>query len=122
MAHAIARHGNERMSQQMAMNLVGAVASEVLGAKKGETAQALFDVGVNVGSQPGVRLPYSRKHEYEADRFASYTLKFTRRPNCLPEALFKIVPPEYWNVEFPTHPSVIDRVHKIKIIIDKGGI
>lgn len=63
-----------------------------------------------------------RIHEYEADRFASYTLKFTRRPNCLPEALFKIVPPEYWNVEFPTHPSVIDRVHKIKIIIDKGGI
>ena len=63
-----------------------------------------------------------RTHEYEADRFASYTLKFTRRPNCLPEALFKIVPPEYWNVEFPTHPSVIDRVHKIKIIIDKGGI
>lgn len=74
MAHAIARHGNERMSQQMAMNLVGAVASEVLGAKKGETAQALFNVGFNVGSQLGVLLPYSRKHEYEADRIGLYIM------------------------------------------------
>lgn len=74
MAHAIARHGNERMSQQAAMNMVGTVASEVVGAKKGETAQSLFNLGFNVGSQLGVLLPYSRKHEYEADRIGLYIM------------------------------------------------
>ncbi|MGM9736020.1 MAG: M48 family metallopeptidase [Candidatus Cryptobacteroides sp.] len=74
MAHAIARHGNERMSQQAAMNLVGSVAGQVVGAKKGDTAQMLFNVGFNVGSQLGVLLPYSRQHEYEADRIGLYIM------------------------------------------------
>jgi predicted Zn-dependent protease len=43
-AHAIAKHGNERMSQESAMNLIGSVASEIVGAKKGATAQNLFNL------------------------------------------------------------------------------
>ena len=41
MAHAIARHGNERMSQQSVMELIGIVASEVIGAEKGEAFRPL---------------------------------------------------------------------------------
>lgn len=74
MAHAIARHGNERMSQQAAVNLAGSLASEAVGAKKGATAQNLFDIGFNIGSQLGVILPYSRKHEYEADKIGLYIM------------------------------------------------
>ena len=73
-AHAIARHGNERMSQQQALNAVGTTASRIIGIKKGETAQNLCNLGFNVGSQLGVLLPYSRQHEYEADRIGLYIM------------------------------------------------
>ena len=85
-------------------------------------ANWLMSVSANKTYTKEAHYNLRRAHEYEADRFASYTLKFTRQPNRLPEALFKIVPPEYWNVEFPTHPSIIDRVHRFKTIINKGGI
>ncbi len=74
MAHAIAKHGNERMSQESVMNLLGNAVSEVVGKKKGSTAQALFNVGFGIGSQVGVLLPYSRKHEYEADKIGMYIM------------------------------------------------
>ena len=73
-AHAVAKHGNERMSQQAVLNMVGAVASDVVGAKKGQVAQSLFNLGFNVGSQVGILLPYSRKHEYEADKIGVYLM------------------------------------------------
>lgn len=74
MAHAIARHGNERMSQQSVMNMLGNVAGQVIGEKKGAAAQALFNVGFGIGSKAGVLLPYSRKHEYEADKIGMYIM------------------------------------------------
>lgn len=74
MAHAIAKHGNERMSQQSVMNLLGSAASEIIGEKKGAAAQNLFNIGFAVGSQAGVLLPYSRKHEYEADKIGMYIM------------------------------------------------
>lgn len=74
MAHAIAKHGNERMSQQAALEIAGGVASEVIGAKKGPAAQNLFNIGFGLGSQTGVLLPYSRKHEYEADKIGMYIM------------------------------------------------
>jgi len=74
MAHAIAKHGNERMSQQSVMNLIGSAAGEIIGEKKGAAAQNLFNIGFAVGSQAGVLLPYSRKHEYEADKIGMYIM------------------------------------------------
>ena len=74
MAHAIARHGNERMSQQYAMSVLGKVASEAIGERSGAVAQNLFDVGFGIGAKAGVILPYSRKHEYEADKIGMYLM------------------------------------------------
>lgn len=74
MAHAIARHGNERMSQQSVVNLLGYAASEAIGDKRGAKAQSLFNLGFGIGSQAGVLLPYSRKHEYEADEIGMYIM------------------------------------------------
>ena len=65
-AHAVARHSNERMSQQL---LVSA-GNEVLGmalSEKSELVQALGATVYGLGSQVGVMLPFSRKHESEAD-------------------------------------------------------
>ncbi len=66
-AHAVARHGNERMSQMMVQQL-GGVALDVALAQKSEQTRAIFNTAYGVGSTVGVMLPYSRLHESEADK------------------------------------------------------
>ncbi len=66
-AHAIAEHGNERMSQQM-MTQMGGMALAVAMQDKPEQTQAIWMTAFGLGSQLGVLLPYSRLHESEADR------------------------------------------------------
>jgi predicted Zn-dependent protease len=65
-AHAVARHGSERMSDQMLVQLGSSTLSAALAQKPSETQQ-LAMAAFGVGSQYGVILPFSRKHEYEAD-------------------------------------------------------
>ena len=66
-AHAIARHGSERMSQQLGVQ-AGAVALSVLLAEQPVQTQNIFMTAFGVTTQLGMILPYSRSHEYEADR------------------------------------------------------
>lgn len=66
-AHAIARHGNERMSQLLMLQL-GGIALDVATSTKPEETRKLFQIAYGVGASVGVMLPYSRKHESEADR------------------------------------------------------
>lgn len=66
-AHAVARHSNERMSQQMLIEVGGALAALALQNRPKLTQQAVA-TAVGLGSNYGVILPFSRKHEYEADR------------------------------------------------------
>lgn len=64
-AHVIAQHSNERLSQQVALQYGGAIAGGLLG-----NSQAMQQLGATVfglGAQYGVMLPYARKQEYEAD-------------------------------------------------------
>ncbi len=65
-AHAVARHGNERMSQQMALQ-VGGVGLSVALSQKPALTQDLFNLSYGVGSQLG-SLAFSRKHETESDK------------------------------------------------------
>lgn len=65
-AHAIARHGNERMSQQLLVELGGVGLSLALSQKPQET-QNIFLQSYGVGSTLGI-LKYSRTHESEADK------------------------------------------------------
>lgn len=65
-AHALARHGAERMSQQLLAQLGGAALSVALANRPAETqqiAQQAYGAGANVG----VLLPFSREQESEAD-------------------------------------------------------
>ena len=64
-AHAIARHGNERMSKGAMVNL-GGQALGVAISQKSEAAQTLLLQTYGVASQVGM-LKYSRNHELEAD-------------------------------------------------------
>jgi len=65
-AHAIAGHGNERMSQALIAQMGGMALSKALEEKPKET-QALWMSAYGLGAQFGVLLPYSRLHESEAD-------------------------------------------------------
>jgi predicted Zn-dependent protease len=66
-AHAVARHGNERMSQQMMAQMGGVALGVALQNKSAET-QAIFNTAYGVGATVGMMLPYSRLHETEADK------------------------------------------------------
>jgi len=66
-AHAIARHGNERMSEGLLIGLGGLVLEEALKEKKQET-QALFLGLYMIGSNLALALPNSRMQESEADK------------------------------------------------------
>jgi len=65
-AHAIARHGNERMSQGLALYGIGTT-FEVLTSEKPGLARDIFLQSIGVGGQLGI-LKYSRTHETEADK------------------------------------------------------
>jgi predicted Zn-dependent protease len=66
--HALARHGAERMSQGQLTNAALQVAGAAIGASGGNPmlGQATM-AALGVGAQVGVLLPFSRKHESEAD-------------------------------------------------------
>jgi len=65
-AHAIAHHGNERMSDNLFV-AVGAVALNEALAEKPEETRNLFLTLYGVTASVGFLLPYSRVHESEAD-------------------------------------------------------
>jgi predicted Zn-dependent protease len=66
-AHAVANHGNERMSQGLLLQMGGMALSEALVQQPAATKD-LFLSAFGVGSQVGFLLPYSRLQESEADR------------------------------------------------------
>ena len=67
-AHAVAKHSNERMSQQMLASVGGAALGVGLEASgKSKTTASLATGVFGLGAQYGVMLPFSRKHESEAD-------------------------------------------------------
>jgi predicted Zn-dependent protease len=65
-AHALARHGSERMSQAMMVNFGGEALNVLLADRPAET-RALCAEMYGLGAAVGVMLPYSREHESEAD-------------------------------------------------------
>lgn len=65
-AHAVARHGNERMSQGLIVQL-GGLALALAVSQKPEATQNIFLQSYGITSQLGI-LKYSRTHESEADK------------------------------------------------------
>jgi predicted Zn-dependent protease len=119
-AHAIARHGNERMSQGLLVNLGGLVLQEALKDKKQET-QMLFLGLYMVGSNLAYSLPNSRMQESEADKLG---LVFMSMAGYNPEAAIPFwqrmasgnkgnKPPEFLS----THPSDETRIKKLMVLI-----
>ncbi len=65
--HVVARHAAERVSQELALQAGVSIAQAVLSGENGEGA-AEIGAALGMGATFGVILPYSRRHELEADR------------------------------------------------------
>ncbi|MCX6566644.1 MAG: M48 family metallopeptidase [Candidatus Aminicenantes bacterium] len=115
-AHAVAKHSNERMSQALVSQLGGQVLAQALKQKPQQTQQiwmSLFGVGVQLGAV----LPYNRLQESEADHLG---LIFMAMAGYDPNAAIGFWqrmsqnagtnPPEFLS----THPSDENRMQKIK--------
>lgn len=68
--HAVARHGAERMSHQLILAVGAEVVAATMDDKTKEDREKIerMRVAFGLGSTLFVMLPFSRKHEYEADR------------------------------------------------------
>lgn len=65
-AHAVAKHSNERMSQQLMAQYGAAILGQAV-SNRSTAVQQLATSVYGIGAQYGVMLPFSRKHESEAD-------------------------------------------------------
>jgi predicted Zn-dependent protease len=119
-AHALARHGAERMSQGMIQQGVGMVGNVVLGATAPQYQNA-FNQVYGLGSNLGVMLPYGRMQESEADEIGIHLMH--KAGYNINEAV------NFWqnmgegksgNSDFfSTHPSSNTRVKDIQKVIAK---
>jgi predicted Zn-dependent protease len=122
-AHAFARHGAERMTQGLIVEMGGIALSKAL-ANRPEQTKNLFMRSYGIGTQYGVLLPYSRKHESEADHLglifmamAGYNpneaIGFWQRMAASKEGT---APPEILS----THPADSTRIRNIEKLIPKA--
>ncbi len=121
-AHAVAKHGNERLSQQLAVQMGGAALSEALKTQKQETME-LAMLAFGVGAKVGLELPYSRTHETEADELGLYFMAMAGfDPRVAPVFWERMdqnsgeLPPEFLS----THPHPANRVENLNRLMPKA--
>ena len=116
-AHAVAHHGAERMSQGL-MQQLGGVALSVAIQNEPQTTQNIFMTAYGVGSTVGVILPFSRSQESEADRLGLIFMAMAGyNPNAAIDFWTRMAqsktggaPPEFLS----THPSDQTRIANLK--------
>ena len=118
-AHAVAKHANERMSQQMMSQYGGAALGVALGAGgASSTVQNAASSVYGLGSQYGIMLPYSRKQELEADHLGLIFMAMAGYDPSQAEAFWLRMSANSGNSnasEFSsTHPSDQTRINQIQ--------
>ncbi len=122
-AHAVAKHGAERMSQGMLTQMGGMALSAALQSKPEQTQQ-LWMTAFGLGAQFGVLLPHSRGQESEADHLG---LVFMAMAGYDPGSAVSFwqrmaaksggqKPPEFMS----THPSDDTRINDIKALLPEA--
>lgn len=116
-AHAVAKHANERMSQQV-LQQYGASALGLFLGGKGVVTQQMANILYSVGTQAFFTLPYSRKHEYEADIIGLYLMAIAGYDYTQAEQFWinmaggntKEGQSDFWS----THPNDAKRIQAIR--------
>ncbi len=122
-AHAVAEHGNERMSQGMLAQLGGLALSQALDKEPQKTKDLWLTV-YGVSAQFGALLPFSRTQESEADHLG---LVFMAMAGYNPQEAVSFwqrmaqmkggaAPPEFMS----THPSDDTRIQNIQRLIPEA--
>jgi predicted Zn-dependent protease len=117
-AHAVARHGGERMSQDLIAQVGLAATAAAMSNREPATVQAVTAL-LGAGATVGVLLPYSRLQESEADRLGMvYMAKAGYDPRAAKQLWIKMAqgsgstakPPEILS----THPADQTRIAQIE--------
>ena len=121
-AHAVASHGEERMSQGLLVQMGGVALSTALSQSPQETAE-LFMAAYGLGSQVGVLLPYSRLQESEADHLGLIFMAMAGYDPREATAFWRRMaqdkkgsPPEFLS----THPADTTRMRNIEALIPEA--
>ncbi len=121
-AHALAEHGNERMSEQLILQAGSLVLDKVLEKNPAETRQVFQNI-YGVGTSVGVALPHSREQESEADKIGLVLMtQAGYDPNAAITFWDKMKasgaskPPEFLS----THPADERRVADLKAYIPQA--
>ncbi|MBC7902993.1 MAG: M48 family metallopeptidase [Gemmatimonadaceae bacterium] len=121
-SHALAKHGNERMSQEMVAQGIGVAGGVLLSGN--QKVSGIFNSIYGPGAQLGVLLPNSRKQELEADKFG---LIFTAMSGYNPQEAIPLwermaqasngqSPPEFMS----THPSESTRIQRLRELMPEA--
>jgi len=127
-AHAVARHGAERMSEGLLVEMGGQLLGEAMKTRP-EMTQKIVMQSYGMGSQVGVQLPHSRKQELEADHLG---LLYMARAGYNPQEAV-----EFWkrfsgshtqqtgltgtiNAYLSTHPVDADRIAQLEQFMPKA--
>lgn len=116
-AHAIARHGAERMAQEQ-LTQFGALALGVASSEMDQQQRSAVMQAFGIGTRLGVLLPFSRTHESEADYIGLILMaRACFDPNEAPRFWQRMsavksgqAPPEFLS----THPNDGRRVEQLK--------
>lgn len=119
-AHVLARHSGERVSQEIALGM----GLEALGAAMGNPqTRAAVMAALGVGAQVGVLLPYSRKHEAEADEIGQLLMADAGFDPAESVTLWENMarasgasPPEFLS----THPTSESRIKHLQDHLDEA--
>ncbi|MDJ0860684.1 MAG: M48 family metallopeptidase [Gammaproteobacteria bacterium] len=124
-AHAVARHGGERVSQALILQMGGEALESALSSQPAQTRSLVLQ-GYGLGSKVGVILPYSRAHELEADELG---LLYMARAGYDPRSAVDFwqrfsaytrekggAPPEFLS----THPIDTRRIAQIEALMPKA--
>lgn len=122
-SHALANHGQQRMSAGTLQQL-GAVAGNV--AIKDQQTLNIFNQAYGVGTQVGIMLPFSRSHESEADEIGLYLMAIAGYDPIEAANLWRRMsansggqaPPEFLS----THPSNETRIRNIEALAPKAKL
>ncbi|TXK71059.1 M48 family metallopeptidase [Mesonia sp. HuA40] len=123
-AHALANHGQQRMSASQLQQL-GAVATAVGSQAAGvsEENAALLNQAYGIGTQVGLMLPYSRSHETEADKIGLTLMAVAGYDPHEAADLWRRMkaqggqaPPEILS----THPSNDTRINNLEVWADEA--